>query len=420
MGSRNHQDQGPGIAPGGERARGMRLGRIAGVEVSLDWSLLIVFALIAMALSGGLLPHWHPDWGEGKVLLTAFAAAALFLVSVLLHELAHALAGRRLGVEIRRITLFVFGGMAHLESEPRTWQAELGMAIAGPLASLALGVLFLLLAGVIAGPIDFDPADPGKGLAQVGPVSTLLLWLGPVNIILALFNLVPGFPLDGGRVLRAILWGITGDLTRSTLLAAAAGQAFAWLLIATGFAMMLGLSVPLFGSGGIGGLWLALIGWFLGNAARQSYRVRLLEDRLGTLPVSRVMHHDYQVTAPDTLVQDLVDEGFLALSQRVYPVVSQGVLRGVISLADVRRLGRDQWSLRRVEEVMTPLERLHILAPSQSASTALALLAEKSVNQLPVVEQGRVLGLVTREDILKWMALSPGASSGASKGPLDG
>ena len=393
------------------RANGIRLGRIAGVEVSLDWSLLIVFTLIAMALSGGVLPHWHPDWGQGKVLVTAIAAAALFLGSVLLHELAHAVVGRRLGVEIRRITLFVFGGMAHMEGEPKTWQAELGMAIAGPLASLALGTLFLLMAGAIAGPIDLDPEDPGKGLAQVGPVVTLLLWLGPVNIILGLFNLVPGFPLDGGRVLRAVIWGLTGDLTRATMMAAAAGQTFAWVLIATGFAMILGVSVPLFGSGPIGGLWLALIGWFLGNAARQSYRTRLIEDRLGTVPVTRVMHRDYQSIDPDTLVQDLVDNGFLAFSQRAYLVVSDGKLRGVVSLEDVRALGRDHWSSRRVADVMTPIEQLHTVAPSDSASAALALLAEKGVNQLPVVEHGRALGLVTREDILKWMVLGPGSAA---------
>jgi Zn-dependent protease/CBS domain-containing protein len=401
--------RGPGAPVGSPSGspKGLRLGLVAGVEVRLDWSLLIVFTLIAMALAGGLLPRWHPDWGQAKVLATAIAAAVLFLASILLHELAHALVGRRLGVEIRRITLFVFGGMAHMEGEPRTWQAELGMAIAGPLASLGLGLLFLILAQVIAGPIPVDPEDPARGLAQVGPVATLLLWLGPVNIILGLFNLVPGFPLDGGRVLRAVLWGLTGDLTRSTLLAATVGQAFSWLLIGLGFAMILGLRVPFFGSGALGGLWLALIGWFLGNAARQSWQGRLVEDRLGTLPVSRVMHHNYRVVEPDLSVLELVDQGFLALSYRAYPVVAAGELRGLVSLADVRRLGRDQWASTRVAEIMTPLDRLFAVGPADSASWALKLLAEQGVNQLPVVERGRILGLVTREDILKWMTLSP-------------
>ncbi|MGE5153634.1 MAG: site-2 protease family protein [Bdellovibrio bacteriovorus] len=407
MTSQRAQGDGDQVPVGPRGLKGVRLGRVAGVEVGLDWSLLIVFGLIAMALAGGVLPRWHPDWGQAKVLTTALAAAVLFLASVLVHELAHAVVGRRHGVEIRRITLFVFGGMAHLEEEPKDWQAELRMAIAGPLASLGLGFLFLILAQAIAGPIAVDPQDPARALAQVGPVATLLLWLGPVNIILGLFNLVPGFPLDGGRVLRAILWGLTGDLTRSTLMAAMAGQVVSWVLIGLGFAMILGLRVPVFGSGALGGFWLALIGWFLGNAARQSWQGRLMEDRLGALPVARVMHHDYRRVDPDLSVQELVDQGFLALSYRAYPVVEADQLQGLVSLEDVRRLDRRRWAELRVADVMIPLDRLHILRPGDSAVAALRLLAEQGVNQLPVVDKGRLLGLVTREDILRWVALGP-------------
>jgi Zn-dependent protease/CBS domain-containing protein len=390
------------------QVKGLHLGSIAGVDIDLDWSLLIIFALITMALSGGVLPNWHADWGQTKVLLTSIAAATLFVASILLHELAHAVAGRRFGVRISGITLFVFGGMAHMEGEPKTWKAELWMAIAGPAASLALGILFLSLARFIAGPLDIDPEHPAEALAHVGPVATVLLWLGPINIILGLFNLVPGFPLDGGRVLRAVLWGITGDLNRSTLMAASAGQAFGWTLMAMGFAMILGLRVPVFGSGLVGGLWLALIGWFLGNAARQSYQMRLIEDRLGRLPVSRVMHHDYRVIEPSTTVQQLVDDGFLVFSQRAYPVVAGDTLYGIISMEDVRPLQRDQWPVQRVADLMTPLNRLHTVGPSTAASKALSLLAEKGVNQFPVLEDGQLLGLVTREDILKWMVLGLG------------
>jgi Zn-dependent protease/predicted transcriptional regulator len=402
-------------SPGARRtgspfAGGVRLGTIAGVEVSMDWSLLIIFALITLTLSGALLPQWHPDWGPAKILLTAAAAAVLFLASVLLHELSHALVGRRLGVEVRRITLFVFGGMAHMESEPETWRAELGMAIAGPLVSLALGFGFLLLAGIMAGPVEVDPENPAQALAGLGPVPTLLLWLGPINIILGLFNLVPGFPLDGGRVLRAFLWGATGDLTRATRWAAGAGQGFAWLLIGTGFAMILGIRVPFFGTGPVGGLWLALIGWFLNNAAAMSYRRRVAEDRLGDLPVSRVMHRDYQSVSPDDSVEDLVERRLLVSSQRVYPVVEEDDrLRGMVCLEDVRRLDRSEWARRRVAEIMTPGERLHTVGPRDKASAALDRLAREGVNQLPVVEDdGRIVGLVTREGILKWLALGPG------------
>jgi Zn-dependent protease/CBS domain-containing protein len=390
----------PGAAPG------LRLGRVAGVEVRLDWSLLIVVLLIVMALAGGVLPQWHPDWSQTALLLTATIAAVLFMASILLHELAHALVGRRVGVRIERITLFIFGGMAHMEGEPKIWQAELKMAIAGPLASLAIGILCLTLAGAIAGPIELNPDDPSEALSRLGPIATVLIWLGPVNIILALFNLVPGFPLDGGRVLRAVLWGVTGDLKRATEMAASSGQAFGWTLMGLGFAMILGIRVPIFGSGAVGGLWLALIGWFLSNAARQSLRMQLIEERLGHLPVTRVAHHDYQVVTPDASVQRLVDDGFLVHSQRCYPVVAaDGALRGVVSLEDIRSIGRDQWAQRRVAEIMTPLERLQVITPAQSAAEALRLLAERGVNQLPLVADGQLRGLVTREDILKWMVL---------------
>src|SRR3989304_1275370 len=193
-------------------AAGLRLGRIAGIEIAADWSLLIIFWLIAFTLAVGVFPGWHPDWGAALSWATALAAALLFFASVLVHELSHALVGRAHGIVIRRITLFMFGGMAQMENEPSTWRAEFAMAIVGPLASLALGIPFLGLAAISSAPRDIDPDKPQETFAALAPLPTLLVWLGPVNIILALFNLVPGFPLDGGRVLRAILWAVTGNL----------------------------------------------------------------------------------------------------------------------------------------------------------------------------------------------------------------
>jgi len=223
--------------------------------------------------------------------------------------------------------------------------------------------------------------------------------------VLGLFNLIPGFPLDGGRVLRAILWGATGDLTQATRWAAAMGQAIGWLLTATGFAMILGVRVPVFGTGLVGGLWLALIGWFLNNAALLSYRRRLIEDSLGGLPVSRVMHADYRTVEPDMSVQALVDQRLLATSQRVFPVVDAQGLQGIVCLEDVRRLDRDQWPSNPVAVIMTPLERLHVIGPDAPAAAALDRLARHGVNQLPVVRSGQLLGLVSRQDILTWLAL---------------
>jgi Zn-dependent protease len=190
----------------------------------------------------------------------------LFFCSVLTHELSHAFVGRALGASIRRITLFVFGGMAQLEGEPRSWGAELWTAIVGPVTSLVLAVVFSMLAGATSGSSLFDPNNPTAALARLGTLPTLLLWLGQVNFMLGLFNLVPGFPLDGGRVLRAILWGVTGNLQKATRWASFLGQITAWALIGIGLAMVLGAQVPFFGTG-VGGLWLAFIGWFLNNAA---------------------------------------------------------------------------------------------------------------------------------------------------------
>jgi len=397
----------PGIGgPGVPGSRAVRLGSIAGVTVALDWSLLIIFVLISFTLAGGVLPYWHPDWSGFTVLVTAVSAAILFLGSILAHELSHALVGRRFGVRVERITLFVLGGMAHMEEEPPDWRSELAMAIAGPAASLALGFLCLYLAGLISGPVELDPEKPIDAISKLSPLATVLFWLGPVNIILGLFNLVPGFPLDGGRVLRAVLWGMTGDLSRATRWAAAVGQGFAWVLIGSGFAMILGLRVPFFGSGPVAGLWIVLIGWFLNSAALTSYRRVLIQETLGDVPVTRVMHRDCPAVTPDASVRNLVDEHLLGSSQRAFPVIEEGRLRGLVCLDDVRKLDRDRWGDTRVAEIMTDVEMLHVLGADAKASDALSLLAERGVNQLPVVDAGRLLGLVTREDILKWLSLS--------------
>jgi Zn-dependent protease len=185
--------------------------------------------------------------------------------------LSHAIVGKAGGIPVSRVTLFVFGGMAHLEAEPKTWRVELWTALAGPAMSLALGLAFLLLGGAL-GASEIGNAQPGRLLAALGPTATLLLWLGHVNIVLALFNLLPGFPLDGGRVLRALMWRFTGDMLGATRLAARGGQMLSWLLIGSGLAMVFGLQIPLLGSGAAGGVWLALMGWFLNIAAITGYR----------------------------------------------------------------------------------------------------------------------------------------------------
>jgi Zn-dependent protease len=389
-------------------ANGIRLGRIAGIEVVADWSLLVIFLVIAFGLANGLFPAWHPDWPAALAWVTALGAAALFLASVLVHELSHALVARLGGVQVRRITLFMLGGIAHLEREPASWRAELAMAAIGPVTSIVLGIAFLWLATLVAGPLEVDAEDPGAVLAALSPLATLLAWLGPVNLLLGVFNLVPGFPLDGGRVLRALLWALTGSLRKATRWASYAGQAFAWLLISAGALMIFGMRFPLLGGGAFGGLWLMLIGWFLNNAALVSYRQLLVKQTLEEVPVGTLMQTRLDRVDPDLPLARLVEEHMMASGQRVLPVERAGRFLGLVSLTDLQKSDRRAWERTTAAEIMTPRERLACAAPGDDAAEALEQLARRGVNQLPVLDDGRLVGLLRREDVLKWLALHGG------------
>lgn len=390
--------------------RGIRLFSIAGVAVHLDWSLLIVFVLIVTALGIGVFPAWHPNWSVVTSWLTAFAAAILFFASVLLHELSHALMGRRNGIEIRRITLFVFGGMAQMEHEPDRWGAELGMAIVGPITSFVIGVACIAWVSATGELVwTQSPANVQAVLAGLGPAQTLLTWLGNVNLVLAVFNLVPAFPLDGGRVLRALLWRFSGDLRKATRAASAIGQGFAWLLIVAGIMMLFGYRVPLLGVGPINGIWLAFIGWFLNNAALMSYRQLLAREALEGVSVSRVMLTRFDTVDAELPLDTLVEEYVLKSTQRAFPVLHGAELVGMLFLKDLQNLHPEQRRRLRARDVMKPVEQLDALDPDDDALEALNLLAQHSVAQAPVVREGRIAGLVRREDILRWLSFQGAA-----------
>lgn len=401
---------------------GLRLGAIGGIDITVDWSLVIIFILITFSLATGVFAAWHADWGPGIRWITALAAALLFFASVLVHELSHAFVGRANGVYIRRITLFMFGGMAHMESEPASWRAELSMAIVGPFTSLVLGVVFLWLAGLVGGRLHVDPANPRAALGTLGPVATLLIWLGPVNIVLGLFNLVPAFPLDGGRVLRAVMWAMTGNLRLATRRASRAGQGFAWLLMASGFALILGLRLPFFGSGFINGLWLAFIGWFLNNAAVMSYRQLVIRESLEDVPVRKLMQTRFLRISPQMRVSTLVNEQVMPSGQRAFPVEAEGRLLGMVSLGDLRKCERSAWENVTVKDIMTPAAELVTATPDQAAVEALAIIGRRDLNQLAVVQNGVLVGLLRREDILKWLSLhvAPGLDGAENRPRLDG
>jgi Zn-dependent protease/predicted transcriptional regulator len=399
-----HRDQSQ-ASTGWSVRSGFRLGRVAGIDLHVDWSLLIIFWLIASSLALSVFPVWHPGWSRVQAAGTAIAAALLFFSSVLAHELSHALIGRRFGIPVRRITLFIFGGVAELAGEPHSWRAELAMAVAGPLTSIVLGAVFLFLAMSMAGPPPVELQQLEPWLAGLGALPTLMLWLGQVNIVLALFNLVPGFPLDGGRVLRAALWGMTGNLRGATQWASMGGRVVAWVLMGMGIAMFLGADVPLFGSGPAAGLWLILIGWFLDNAALTSYRQLLLQETLQAVPVRRLMRTDFLTVSPDLSVAEFVNDHLLPSGQRAFPVQQDGRLSGIVSLQDAQKIDRAQWSGTAVAQVMTRAEQLVTVSPEDDAFVALLAMGRGSVNQLLVLENGKTCGLLRREDLVNWLAL---------------
>jgi CBS domain-containing protein len=240
-------------------------------------------------------------------------------------------------------------------------------------------------------------------IRQFPPLTTLLLWLGPINILLGVFNLIPGFPLDGGRVLRSILWGITGNLRRATRWTAYIGQLVAWLIIVAGIAMVFGIDVPFFGSGLVSGLWLAFIGWFLQSASAQSYQQVVARDLLEGVPVSRLMRTDVPSVSPGISVSSLVHDHIMGTDEHAFPVLDAARLVGLVTLEDVRKVPRDEWERTSVSQIMTPRDRLVVMAPGDDASEALEKLAQHDIRQVPVLQMDTFIGLLRRRDLVRWL-----------------
>jgi Zn-dependent protease/predicted transcriptional regulator len=390
-------------APGGSEPpqgmKGFRLCSLFGIDIHLDASLLIIFTLIVFVLGNSVFPAWHAEWPTFTTWLTAAAAGVLFFASVLAHELAHSLVSRRFGIEVRRITLFLFGGIAEIREEPREPRAEFLIAIAGPVTSVALGLLYLTIATQLAGEeLARQLVDDQKAaLAALSPVATLFLWLGPVNIILGVFNLIPGFPLDGGRVLRALIWWMTGDLRRATQIATDCGRMFGWFLMAMGV-------VQGFSGGLAQGLWLVLIGWFLSNAASVSYKQLVVKDVLKGITARDMMRPRFEAVPPQMRLSEFIDGHLLQSAQQLWPVVDDGQLLGLVTLEEVRGVKREDRSVMTIGQVMKTRLGALTIAPDLDAASTIAML-DKQQSPLAVVEGGRVIGLITQRDAMKWLLL---------------
>jgi Zn-dependent protease len=383
---------------------GFKIAKLFGINIRVDWSWLIILALIVWNLAIGF-ETVHPDWAGTLRWGVALVAAFLFFASVLAHELAHSLVARSHGVPVRNITLFLFGGVSNIQQEPKSPGNEFTMAIVGPLTSIIVGGILVGIGFLVAGPEVGIMQAPGQALADLGVAETLLFWLGSVNIILGVFNLIPGFPLDGGRVLRSILWGATDNLRTATRWASWTGQAIAWTMILAGIAAAFGVDVPIVGEGLVNGLWFAFIGWFLSNAAVQGYRRVVIHDILEDVPVREMMRRDPPVVAPNATVSALVHDHIMGTDDHSFPVVQGDELRGVVTLEDVREIDRDRWQDTYVREIMTPREELVTVTPETSADEAFDELMQRDVGQLPVISEGHLVGLLRRRDVVRWLRL---------------
>ena len=390
----------------GAARSGIRLFSLFGIEIRLDWSVLIIFALIVYSLGAGLFPQWHPDWSPATAWLTALSAGVIFFASLLAHELAHSLMARRFGIRVPRITLFLFGGMAEIEAEARTPKEEFAIAVVGPLMSLALGIMFTLIATSAMGDrtVGELAENPEAAIANLSPVITACIWLGSVNIMLAVFNMVPGFPLDGGRVFRALVWWITGDPVRATRMASNAGRVVGWLIIAFGF-------WNIFAIGNLGGLWLVLIGWFLTHLARSSYTQMVTERSLRAVRVEDVMRTRFDTVPAATTLDEFVEDYLLRSSQHLWPVTDGEAFIGTISFSDVAGTPPEQRHRRQVRDLLTPLGERRSLDAREMATTALKQLGGVGDEPVAVVQNGRIVGLIRAGDILRWTMVHPSSEA---------
>ncbi|MDB5217770.1 MAG: peptidase, partial [Myxococcaceae bacterium] len=380
-----------------------------GIDIAVDWSWGLIVLLITWNLTEVFL-RWHPSWSLGMSFSLAVVAALLFFSSVLAHELAHSLVAGGFGVEVHEIRLFLFGGVSNLDREPPSASAEFWIAIVGPLVSFALGLAFSVVAMAMM-PVAVDPtASPWDTMARLGPIGTLFFWLGPINILVGAFNLIPGFPLDGGRILRAALWRMTGSLHKATLVSSLVGRGIGWAFIFMGIAMIFGARIPFFGQGPLSGTWLAFIGWFLSSAAHQSYGALLVHDVLDGVRISALMRRHGPAVPPSTSVSSLVNDWFMRSSERSIPVTQDGRLVGLVGIGDVSRLPREAWDRASVSEIMTPRERIIVAAPKDEALSALRKFAERDVEQLPILEGEELVGTLSRSEIARWLELHLAAS----------
>jgi Zn-dependent protease len=365
----------------------IKLGRLFGITIGLHISWFVIAALIVLSLAGHFA-EINPLWSGPTVWVSALVTGLLFFASLLIHEMAHALVARARRLPVRSITLFALGGVANMDRDAGDAPTEFWMGIAGPIMSAVIGGVCLGVVRLLGG---FDATN------EVTPPSAPLAvftWLGYINLALAAFNMLPGFPLDGGRVLRAAIWWMKGDKWMATRIAARSGQVLALLFIVFGLA-------EFFSGLGFGGLWLALIGWFLFNAATASLFQMEVFNSLQGLRVRDVMTQDCERIRSDLSLQEVAEDHVLRTGQRCFLVQDNGRIAGLVTPGDLKKVDRGLWPLTPVSAVMRPFEHLQTIAPEAPLAEALERMGREDVNQLPVMADGHLEGMLTRGQIVR-------------------
>jgi len=363
--------------------RSIQLGRIFGIAIRLDYSWFIIFILVTVMLSYLYFPGTYPLWHPAYYWIVGTATSVLFFASVLAHELAHSLVSIRGGIPVKNITLFIFGGVAQIGREASRATTELRMAAAGPLSSLALAAIFYGIYWLSSGFNEY--------------LAALTMWLCYINGILAAFNMIPGFPLDGGRVLRSIVWLVTGDYMRATRIATMAGYGVSYLFIVAGIFMLFFLS-----GGWFNGLWFIFLGWFLNSAVRTTYRQTTLRDSLKGFTAQEVMTRDLPSVPRNTTIRELVQGLLLATPRQSFVVTDGDMVAGVLNLRQIKEMPREYWDITTAGQAMTPVENLKTVHPTDDALGLLEAMDEEGLEQVVVVREGRVIGIVLREYLVRF------------------
>jgi Zn-dependent protease/predicted transcriptional regulator len=362
------------------------IGKIKGIEIEINISWFVIFALLTYMLATSYFPVNYPEWNETVNWILATVMALMFFSSVLLHELSHSLVSIRQGLIVKKITLFIFGGMAQIEKEVDDPVKELKIAIAGPAMSIVLAGIFFLFANVLAA--------AGAQAYFIVPFT----YLATVNIILAIFNMVPAFPLDGGRVLRAIIWKVKGDMQQATKIASSLGSFFGYFLIFNG--VFLALAGNLFN-----GLWFLFIGWFITQASQSSYQHVVMNDMFNKICVNKFMTENVVTVEYYVSLEQLVEDYFYKYKFSMFPVVRIGEIMGIVTLDDIKKVHKSIWDETTVGSIAQKIEEDLIVSPRDTVSIAMDKAFKNGVGRVLVMEDGRLLGIVSRTDILNYIRI---------------